>query len=372
MEQDYFTLQEDNQGLSVVLREHSEVKILYENRDRYPDYISINGVNPILHVQVEAMVENQLHDENLAGVREVFEKLQEEKGFTSHAARASIAQVFLVDFYALLNDEKPFDLEAYVRRLKLIGQEVSNLGRNDRCPCGSGAKFKRCCAPYAEYFSVSPMTGRLDLGYGSYMPETSQNAVDPLDPIFQLEARSHIANYMEHFKDLEGALAVLRENVAAARSYKKGNFLKNAWQDLLLLCENNPTLVEEGLETFNQLLLLAEDNQEKGMLLCDKADFLCSTDNMTAAEEEYTTLLRTFPDFHFGRYRYALFLRDYDRIQEAKSVLKDLLSINTIDEETRMEAKGLLAELKAEEYLNELDINDFLEDSDNVSTGFYF
>ena len=29
----------------------------------------------------------------------------------------------------------------------LVSQPAARTGRNDRCPCGSGRKFKRCCMP---------------------------------------------------------------------------------------------------------------------------------------------------------------------------------------------------------------------------------
>ena len=346
MEHNYFSLKDDDQGLSVILLEHPEAKILYERRGRFPDYLNINGTNPILHVQVEAIIENQLHDPKLPGVRAAFEKLQHEKGFTSHAARASIAQVFMVDFWAMLHERKPFDTEAYMRRLTLIGQAYGKLGRNDRCPCGSGNKFKRCCAPYAETFETSPLAGRLDLGLGSYMLEVPQKISDPLDPIFQLEARSHISEYMERLHDLDGALAVLKENIETAKSYENGSFLKNAWQDMLLLCENHPSLVEEGIIAFDQLFSLAEDNQEKSMLLCDKADLIISAGNLEAGKAEYAALFLSFPDFHFGRYRYALTLSLQGQKNEAGRVLKDLLVNDSIDEETRIEAADLLEELE--------------------------
>lgn len=39
--------------------------------------------------------------------------------------------------------------------------------------------------------------------------ETPKNIENPLDPIFQLEARYHIAMYMKTHKDLDGAAKVL-------------------------------------------------------------------------------------------------------------------------------------------------------------------
>lgn len=33
------------------------------------------------------------------------------------------------------------------RRVKTIRRSAAKVGRNDPCPCGSGRKFKKCCAP---------------------------------------------------------------------------------------------------------------------------------------------------------------------------------------------------------------------------------
>jgi len=345
--QDLFSFEENDQGLTTILNEHPEVRILYKRRHLYPDYLDINGVNPVFHVLVEGIIENQLHDPELPGIRQIYEKLQKEKGFTPHAARASIAQVFLYDLFDVLNEHKPFDKDAFIRRLGLIGQNVGKLGRNDRCPCGSGAKFKRCCAPYAEAFLCSPLAGMLDLGCGFYLSGKPEYIKNPLAPIFQLEARSHIAEYMERFEDLEGALAVLKENIELAKIYEDGEYLKNAWEDYLLLCQNHPTLAAEGLEACVQLLLLAEDDKERGSFLCDKADLLLETSGMEAAQAEYQALFHTFPDYYFGRYRYALMLSLHDRESEARKVLQDLLADNRIDTTTRTEAEDLLESLES-------------------------
>lgn len=340
-----FLLEEDDQGFANVLAEHPEVRTLFERRDHYPAGLEINGVNSIFHVMLEGIIENQLQDQNLPSVRGVFEKLQQENGFTAHAARASIARVFIYDFFAVLNEQKPFDTEAYVRRLSLIGTDVSKLGRNDSCPCGSGAKFKRCCSTYSEAFAINSMAGMLNLGFGSYIAGVPEVIKDPLDPIFQLEARYHIASYMERFHDLEGAQIVLKENIEQAKTYQGGEFLKNAWQDYLFLCENHTELTEKGLEAVEHLIELAEDDEEKGNLICDKADLVAKEGNINAAEIEYKKIFETLPGFHFGRYRYALILSEYERENEAKNVLTELLANNRIDEETYDEAFDLLEDL---------------------------
>lgn len=335
-----FSFEEEDKSFITVLDEHPEIKTLLERRHLYPEALTINGVNPILHVMIESIIENQLQSQ--AGVQEIYYKLQNEENLTAHASRACIANVFLHDFSAVLTEHKPFDQESFVRRLSLIGTDVSNLGRNDRCPCGSGAKFKRCCSPYAEAFIVSPLTGRMDLGYGSYIFDTPENIEDPLDPIFQLEARYHIAKYMNTHKDLDGAVKVLKENITQAEFYDGGNFLENAWQDYMSFCQNHEQLAQEFFKASEHLILLTDDDEEKGTLICDKADFLAQMGNMEAADAEYTRLFSSLPKFHFGRYRYALMLSDNDREDDAIKALTDLLSLKDIDDQSHEEALTLL------------------------------
>ncbi len=334
---------DDDKGFAIVLNEHPEVKTLYERRHLYPDRLEINGVNPVFHVMMEGIVENQLHA--LSEVREIYEKLQKEKVLAPHAARGCIARVFIHGFFAVIKEQQPFDTEAYVRRLGLIGKDVSKLGRNDRCPCGSGAKFKRCCTSYREAFEIYPLAGRLDLGYGSYILAEQQNIQDPLDPIYQLEARFHIAEYMETHIDLEGALAALKENIALSESYRGCEFQENAWQDLLFFCQNHVQFAEEGLKASEHLLGLVKSDKEKGSIICDKADLLANMGNIESAENEYIKIFDVQPDFHIGHFRYALMLRQHEREEKAKQILRELLTNNGIDEETRDEAMNLLDEL---------------------------
>ena len=342
-DKDQFSIEEGDKGFTTILNEHPEVKTLFKRRHLYPDFLDINGVNPVFHVMIEGIIENQLNEE--LGVREIYEKLQKEKGLTPHAARACIARVFTIDFNAVSKDRKPFDLEAYVRRLSLIDTDVSSVGRNDRCLCGSNAKFKRCCAPYSETFEVFQLAGRLDLGYGSYIQEETEDIKDPLDPILQLEARWHISEYMETHADLEGALELLKENIEHAKVYQAGKFLESAWQDYMFFSQRHMQFAEEGLKVSEELLQMVENDEEKGVLLCEKADFLAKMGNIEASEAEYIKLFNSLPDFHFGRFRYALMLSEHKREKDAKVFLRDLLSNYRLDHEIHQEAMTLLASL---------------------------
>ncbi|WP_240984884.1 SEC-C domain-containing protein [Acididesulfobacillus acetoxydans] len=238
------------------------------------------------------------------------------------------------------------------------------MRRNDPCPCGSGIKFKRCCAPYKDSFGVFPLAGALDLGHGAYPEAELEATVDPLDPIFRLEARVHIAAYMESHHDSEGALTVLKENIALAETYKGGIFLKDAWQHYLLLCQNHTEFRKEGLRAINHLLSLVKTDREKGTLLCDKGDRLSGMGDLEAAKAEYAKLFMTFPNFSQGRLRYASMLFKQERKQDAKKVLTDLLSETHIDRETRWDAIALLDDLgvDVDEYMAQDLVDDLDED----------
>ncbi|MGB9803987.1 hypothetical protein [Desulfofundulus sp.] len=81
-------LEEESSGVKIILFEHPEVKILFERRHKLPPQIEINGVNPILHVLLEGIVENQLQEPDLPEVKETIERLESE-GLSRHAARGT-------------------------------------------------------------------------------------------------------------------------------------------------------------------------------------------------------------------------------------------------------------------------------------------
>jgi hypothetical protein len=264
-------MQDEDRGLEVILSEHPEVRVLWERRPDLAGPVEINGVNPILHVMLEGMVENQLNDPDLPEVRETLERL-EKTGLSRHAARATIAEVLTAHFFDVMKNQKPFDREKYVRQLGTLGKDFRNTGRNSPCPCGSGMKFKRCCASVIKDQQLSPMAGRLVLGQGSYILGVDLPDIDsPLHPLYQMENRVHIAQFLKKQGDIAGAVRALKENIALAETYDKDSWLSNALYDLLDLCLNRPDLSEEGLAVIEKLLPLVKDEQ-KGYLLCDRAD----------------------------------------------------------------------------------------------------
>ncbi|MHB8170599.1 MAG: YecA family protein [Thermincolia bacterium] len=163
-----------------------------------------------------------------------------------------------------MKHQKPFDQEKYVRQLRMLGKESGKTGRNEPCPCGSGLKLKRCCVSVKDSIKASPFAGRLILGQGKYIFDADLPDIDgPLHPLYQLENRVHIAEYLEGQGDIEGSVEVLKENIALAEAYDKESWLSNALYDLQDLCLIHPSLSEEGLAEAKTVLqeLVAKKEQ---------------------------------------------------------------------------------------------------------------
>lgn len=342
----FMQMQYEDQGLEVILSEHPEVKVLWERRADLAGPVEINGVNPILHVMLEGVIENQLNEAEIPEVRETLERL-EKTGLSRHAARATIAEVFTSHFFDIMKNQKPFDREKYVRQLGTLGKDLKNTGRNEPCPCGSGMKFKRCCASVIKDQQLSPMAGRLVLGQGSYILGVDLPDIDsPLHPLYQLENRVHIAQFLEKQGDIAGAAQALKENIALAGTYEQESWLNNALYDMLDLCLNCPDLSEEGLAAIEKLLPLVKDEQ-KGYLLCDRADIMARTGRVEEADRMFQDIFETMPGWHFGRYRYALHLAETGRKDQAIAVLQDLVAEKgQIDPETYQAAVEVLEDLE--------------------------
>jgi tetratricopeptide (TPR) repeat protein len=338
---------DDDAGLRKVLDEHPEVKLLLERREKLPVPLEINGIDPLVHVYLEATVENQLSDPDLPEVREALARL-ERAGLNRHVARANIARLLAVQMYEMLKFKRPFDAERYLRELRLLGTDLSKVGRNHPCPCGSGVKFKRCCLPKADLFKIDTGAGYLCLGQGAYIFGSPEWIADhPQDSILVLENRTHIAHYLEEHGDVAGAKRALEENVILSERYRNGSFLKNALDHFQLFCLNHAEWAEEGMAVTERLMSLAKSEEEKGLYWCDKADLLLKMGKVEEAERVFRDVFTEMPHWHFGRYRYALWLMDADRKEEAVAILRELVaSKDHIDDETYTAARDVLKDLE--------------------------
>ncbi len=170
--------------IDVILSEHPELKVLWGHRINLRSPIDINATNPVLHVLLEAVVEKQVQDKNPPETKKTVERLVKE-GFSGHAARAAVASLLIPFIFKVLKEKEPFNEESFVNRMGILGHTLGKLGRNDRCPCGSGKKYKKCCEEIKDYLgeccktpSKSPLNpykssknqlqGRKPQHYGEY------------------------------------------------------------------------------------------------------------------------------------------------------------------------------------------------------------
>jgi hypothetical protein len=334
-------LEGQDDGVATVLNEHPDVRILFERRHKLPSQLEINNINPIMHVLLEGTVENQLRDPDMPEVKAAIERL-EGKGLSRHAARGCVTRIFIKYFYDVLSAKKRFDENRYRHQVSLLGTDFDRVGRNSPCPCDSGLKFKHCCMDMADDFKTSKLAGALCLGQGMYIFGPLESFVeDPLEPILQLENRGHIADYLEEHGDIQGARQCLEESVALAEGYKGGELLMNALQDLELLCINHR--LRDGIKVAERLMALTENDDERGNYWCDKADLLARIGRTEEAEQEFRSLLDTLSLWHNGRYRYALFLEENGKKEDALAVLRQLVvDKKEIDAVTYQHAREVL------------------------------
>jgi hypothetical protein len=345
---DNFAFLEQNtndEAIKTVLKDHPDLRLLWERRHLIESPIVINDVNPILHILVEAIVERQIMEDEPTEVKAALERLKKRER-SHHAARSLIATIFINCLFDTLKGNKPFDSQKYSKQLAMLVVNTirpGKVGRNDPCPCGSGKKYKRCCLemvgsemPLQRNFdSEAEVDEKLILGAGHYATIDYLTHTNPDDPVIFMENRCIISAFLKEKGDMEGAYIALKENVDFAKELGELGLTNNAYYDLLDFCLNNSDeFAEAGIEVIENFLpLLAE--KEKGNLRCDKADLLAKMNKIDDAEKEFAAIFKEMPEWYFGRYRYALYLEDIGKKSEAIEVLKQLISIkDKLDQET--------------------------------------
>ncbi|MBI4161195.1 MAG: DUF1841 family protein [Acidobacteria bacterium] len=112
----------EEERIARILREHSEYATAWEAGAGSPDGAGPEGVNPFLHVQIHAIVEGQIASGHPREVREAVERL-EAGGATPHEAIHAAGKVLTVELHRALQEQRPFDTDAYGRSLRGLGGE---------------------------------------------------------------------------------------------------------------------------------------------------------------------------------------------------------------------------------------------------------
>jgi len=109
--------------LARMMQEHVEYVNAWERLDEFSgEELLINGVNPIMHISMHSVIENQLEQNSPPEVRKALDGLLK-RGVSHHEAIHAIAYEFNMELFPVLKYSRPFNNSAYKRRLEKIAWE---------------------------------------------------------------------------------------------------------------------------------------------------------------------------------------------------------------------------------------------------------
>ncbi len=85
------------------------------------DELVVNGVNPILHINMHSVIENQLEQNTLSEVQRALAGLLK-RGASRHEAIHAIAYEFNMELFPVIKHSRRFNSLAYKRRLEKIAR----------------------------------------------------------------------------------------------------------------------------------------------------------------------------------------------------------------------------------------------------------
>ena len=99
------------------MRDHPEFYDVWDRANEFgEEQMTVNGVNPFLHALMHVIIENQSAQDDPPEVRAVLEYKTSHRT-PRHEAVHEIASAFTEFLWQVLHDHKPFDNDAYRRKL---------------------------------------------------------------------------------------------------------------------------------------------------------------------------------------------------------------------------------------------------------------
>jgi len=332
----------DDSCLKLVLQEHPEIQTLWDRRETLAKPMVVNGVDPILHVLFEAMIEKQIQASDPPEMRRALERMLQ-IGLPRSVARGAIVKVFR--WYFDRGGETDTD---YLQKLNFLGHDPGKTERNQACPCLSGKKFKKCCLSLKELLEIDPEEGALHLGATSYF-KPHFNDPESAYIYTEMENRSHFYRFLERAGDNEGALLYLQENVKASENDPNPKLLVNALKELLFFCTQHPEFAGIGLEAAERLIALPEmDSYDMNQCRCDRADLLAIVHGVESGIQAYQNIRQELPEFHYASYRYADLLNRSGQTENAVNILEQIKNKgDLVDQLTQAATAELLKTIQA-------------------------
>ena len=108
--------------LARMMQEHVEYIDVWERLNELgEDEFEVNSVNPIMHVSMHSVIENQLEQNTPPEARKALDGLIK-RGASRHEAIHAIAYEFNMELFPVLKHSLPFNNIAYKRRLEKIAR----------------------------------------------------------------------------------------------------------------------------------------------------------------------------------------------------------------------------------------------------------
>ena len=115
-------LEGEEATLARAMKQHTEYLNIWERLDELGiGEIVVDGVNPIMHVNMHSIIENQLAQNDPPEVRKALDGLLK-RGTPQHDAIHAIAYEFNMELFPVLKHSRPFNNGAYKRRLEKIAR----------------------------------------------------------------------------------------------------------------------------------------------------------------------------------------------------------------------------------------------------------
>lgn len=342
----------EGRNLAKALLDHPE---FYPFWDRLPvvgekDMRGLD-MNPVLHALVHQVVENQLEAGDPPAVTETLERLQR-RGFSRHRAIHLIAHLLAAEIHEVIRAGRPADVGAYERRVRSLALaaegrlSMRGVGRNDPCPCGSGKKFKKCCAADPLPDVSAPDAGKMILGARNasydYLAELPED-----HPLIYLENVTWVASALAQLGDPVGALQAHRAAVDVARREMDGKWLSNALQDLLFFAENEVGMEEEAIAAARELAAIARDPADADLYRIDVGDLLMRMGRREEGERIYREVMEGTAAHGWAPLQWARHMVDAGRLDEAEAAYRRVLAMGeTAHADARACASQELGELR--------------------------
>jgi len=113
-------LSEDDQLLVEIMQLHPDHYDLWERLDEVSDdELQRDGTNPVVHVLIHQIIENQIAAQDPPETAETLDQLVQ-RGLSRHEAVHKIGEVLVGDMTGMIQTQRTFDNQRYVQSLRRL------------------------------------------------------------------------------------------------------------------------------------------------------------------------------------------------------------------------------------------------------------